>query len=80
MKLLTLAAAIAGYDGLTVPMLRAWIKRGKLPAVKAGKTYLVDPSDLAALLRPTLRTTVARPVRESEAERTERQLRQAGIA
>jgi hypothetical protein len=79
-KLITLAAAITGYDGVTVPMLRAWIKRGKLPATKAGKSYLVDPVDLAGLLRPTLRTPASRPARESEAARTERQLRQAGIA
>lgn len=80
MKLVTLPAAIDGYDGLSVPMLRAWIKRGKLPATRAGKSYLIDPADLAALLRPTLRAASSRPARESESAKADRQLRAAGIA
>jgi excisionase family DNA binding protein len=79
-SLLTLDEAIAPYRGVTIPMVRAWIRRGELPAVRAGRGYLVDPADLAARLRPTLRTPPARPSRESETARAERQLREAGIS
>ena len=78
-RLVTLERAIEPYDGLTVPMLRAWIRRGELAAVKAGKGYLVAPEDVAARLRPQLRQQAERRVRETETQRAERQLAEAGI-
>jgi hypothetical protein len=60
-------------------MVRAWIRRGELAATRAGKSYLIDPVDLAARLRPTLRAPRPPTRRESPTQRTERQLRQAGI-
>jgi excisionase family DNA binding protein len=78
-RLTTIEDAIRPYCGLSVAMLRAWIRRGKLPATRAGKGYLIDPRDLADLLRPTLRPSPAHRARESESARIERQLAQAGV-
>jgi hypothetical protein len=61
-------------------MVRAWIRRGELPSVKAGKAHLIDPRDLAARLRPALRASAARPKRESEDAKAKRQLAAAGIS
>jgi hypothetical protein len=61
-------------------MLRARINGGQLPAVKMGRAYLVAPADVAALLTPKLLVTpTVKRKRETERERIERQLRQAGI-
>jgi excisionase family DNA binding protein len=77
--LMTIEEAIGRYHGVTRAMVRAWIRRGEFPAVRAGKSYLIDPRDLEHRLRPTLRTSTARPVRESPTARAERQLQRAGI-
>jgi len=78
--LVTLDEALRPYPAVSVRSGREWIKRGRLPAVKVGKQYLVAPGDVAALLRPTLRQAALRPVRESEKARIARQLADAGIA
>jgi excisionase family DNA binding protein len=79
-KLVTLGMAIAPYHGVSLRTARNWIRDGKLAAVKVGPRYLVDPSDVARLLTPTLRPKAAKRGRESETERIDRQLREAGIA
>ena len=80
-RLTTIPEAIAmlAVSGVTTEMVRAWIRRGRLAAVRAGKAYLIDPADLASLLRPTLRQRAPRPARESETARIGRQLAEAGI-
>lgn len=75
----TIKVAIKPYDGVTEAMVRAWVRRGELPAVKAGKSYLIAPADLAARLRPRLREPVTKVGRESETARITRQLREAGV-
>jgi excisionase family DNA binding protein len=72
--------AIVPYAGVTVPMVRAWIRRGELPAVRAGKSYLIDPRDLALRLTPKLRPRKEGKKRETPTARALRQLRNAGIA
>ncbi len=79
-SLVTLDVAIARYRGVSLRTARNWIRDGKLPAVKAGRGYLVDPADVAALLKPTLRAASERSTRESERERIARQLANSGIA
>lgn len=77
--LMPIAEAIKPYRGLTVRMVIRLIHDGRLAATKIGRGYLVDPADVAALLRPTLRQPKARPARESESARIARQLAKAGI-
>lgn len=57
-KLLTTVAAAArlGVDPSTV---RRWIEDGRLPAVKPGRDYRIDPADLDELLRMS---SVSRPL------------------
>ncbi len=45
----TTASAIIG---LPVSTIRYWCKQGKLPAHKAGKTWLIRVDDLDKLTRP----------------------------
>jgi hypothetical protein len=78
--LVTIPEAIRPFHGVTVPMVRAWIRRGELPSVKAGKAHLIDPRDLAARLRPALREASTKSKRETENERAKRQLREAGLS
>jgi excisionase family DNA binding protein len=78
-KLVTLDTAISPYKGISLRTARNWITSGRLPATKVGPRYLVDPDDVARLLAPTLRTKPARPGRESENARAERQLANAGL-
>jgi hypothetical protein len=54
--LVTITEAIEPYRGVTVAMVRAWCRQGRLPFVRAGKRNLLDPRDLARLLAPKLRT------------------------
>ena len=79
--LLTIDAAVVPYGGaVTIEMVRAWIRRGELPATKAGKSYLISPEDLAARLAPRLRGAPTKQTRETPAQRETRQLQNAGIA
>jgi excisionase family DNA binding protein len=77
--LVTLDVAIARYRGVSLRTARNWIRDGKLLATKAGRSYLIAPSDLAALLRPVVRAPAERATRETPSEREERQLAAAGI-
>lgn len=79
-KLLPLAAALAPYF-VPIRTGRRLVRQGRLAAVKVGREYLVDPVDVAALFKPTLRVVSdgARQ-RESNRAREERQLAEAGIA
>jgi excisionase family DNA binding protein len=76
-ELVTLGVA-AERKGVTRRQLRAQITRGRLPAVKVGRSYLVAPSDLDALYAPRLQ-----PMRdarhESPTAREDAQLRAAGF-
>lgn len=67
--LVPLIDAIAPYRGVSLRSVREWIKSGKLPASKVGRNYLVDPADVAALLRPTLRTSPPPGKRPRESEK-----------
>lgn len=78
-RLVTLDIAIAPYRGVSLRTARNWIRDGKLPATKAGRGYLVSPDDVAALLRPVLRTPASGAKRESPNERAARQLAAAGL-
>ena len=77
--LLTLDEALKPYPSVSVRAGREWIKRGRLPAVRVGKSYLVSPADLARLLTPTLRAPAPRRHREGERAKIDRQLAAAGI-
>jgi hypothetical protein len=77
--LVTLAEAVGPYHGVTIRMLQAWIRNGRLASVRAGKGYLIDPKELAALLQPKLREPAPPRKRESEAARAARQLAAAGV-
>ncbi len=77
--LVTISEAIKPYRGVSIKMVRAWIRRGELAAVRAGRNYLIDPRDLANRLTPRLQTPKAPKKRETQTERIERQLRNAGI-
>lgn len=79
-RLVPLPDAARLYRGVSIRSLRSLIKRGRLPATKVGRAYLVDPRDVAALLQPTLRSAQPERRRESESARIERQLRNAGVA
>ena len=78
-RLVTLDIAIAPYAGVSIGTARRWIKAGKLPAAKAGRSYLVDPRDVAALLRPVVRGAPEKPEPETPRQRAERQLARAGL-
>jgi excisionase family DNA binding protein len=78
-KLLTLDQASALLGPVTVAMLRARVRRGELPAVKAGRSYLVSAEDIARLYAPTVRGEAKPRRNESERARIDRQLRAAGI-
>ena len=41
-------------------MVRGWIRRGEIPAVRAGKNYLVVQADIDARLTPRLRASAPR--------------------
>jgi excisionase family DNA binding protein len=77
--LVTLDVAIQPYRGVSLRTARNLIRDGRLPATKLGRSYLVSPADVAALLRPVLRQVAERPKREGENARAERQLRAAGV-
>jgi excisionase family DNA binding protein len=79
-RLVTLDIAIAPYRGVSLRTARNWIRDGLLPAARAGRGYLVDPADVANLLRPVVRPATANPERETPSQREQRQLREAGIA
>ena len=64
-RLVSLRTAVSNYEGVTVRSARAWIAQGRLPAVRAGRQYLVHPRDLARLLRPTVCTPTSELTRES---------------
>jgi len=78
--LVPLAEALKRYQGVSVRVGRELIKSAKLPATRVGREYLVSPADVAALLAPRLLPGRPRKIRESETQRIERQLREAGIA
>jgi len=78
-RLVPLDEAMRPYRGVTRRMLQCWVRTGRLPAVRAGRGYLVSPADLASLLTPKLREPKARKPRESESSRIARQLAQAGV-
>jgi excisionase family DNA binding protein len=78
-QLLTLDEAIKPYS-ISKRTARRLIAAGKLPASQPGRELLVNPDDLARLLAPTLRPAAAKPRRESETSRIERQLAEAGLS
>jgi excisionase family DNA binding protein len=79
-RLLTLEQAATCLGAVTVRMLRTRIRRGQLPAVKAGRQYLVTADDVASLYTPVAKPRPQKGTRESDRARMERQLRAAGIA
>jgi excisionase family DNA binding protein len=79
-RLVTLAAALAAYPGVSLRTGRALIASGRLPAAKIGREYFVDPSDVANLFKPVLRVPSADIVRgEGPTARENRQLAASGI-
>jgi hypothetical protein len=62
--------------------IRSRILAGKLPASRpdGALEYRVDLADIEALCSPKLQAAPARPKRESERARVERQLAAAGVA
>ena len=62
MTTLLTVAAVAAQLGVEPDTVRKWITRYRcLPAVKVGRDWLVDPADLAGMVRPN-----GRPGRKSK--------------
>ncbi len=73
-------------EKICLATLYRWVRTGKLPAVKIGKSYYVHPEDLADMARPVeVRQRVAPDVPSTRAQRAwekerEEILRRHGLA
>ena len=67
--LVTLDVAIGPYRGLTIRTIRALIAAGRLPAIKVGRNLMVDPRDLASVLRPVVRQPAPGTARRTQNHR-----------
>jgi excisionase family DNA binding protein len=73
---------LAERHGITVRSLRGLIASGRLPATKAGRSYVVRADDAARAFAPTLRTRATKagkPAIDDSDEAIDRRLRARGV-